>query len=140
MKPENRRKRYFANKLHKEIFLFLAFASVVPALLVTLCLYYLIFNIVSQEVGIPEGMAYYVIPAAKRVSFILLVAAPVTIAAILFAAYQITHRMLGLYDRVVRELDAVIHGTKNDHIRVRNKDKLWPLVERINKLIDKVRK
>ncbi len=140
MNPMNRRRKWFANKLHRELFLFLAFASLVPALLVTLCLYYLIFNSLSQELGIPEGISHYVIPSAKRVSFILLMTAPITIAAILFAAYKMTHKMLGHYDRVLRELDEVLQGKKNTPIVIRKKDAFVPLIDRVNKLIEKLKK
>lgn len=140
VQSRNRRKRSFANKIHKDLFMFLAFASIVPAIIVTVCLYYLIFSIVAQEVGMPEGIAYYVIPAAKKVSLILMGVAPLTIGVILFFAYELTHKMLGLYDRIVRELDDVVHGRREHHIRIRKNDDFRPLVENINKLIDKTKK
>lgn len=136
----NRRKRNFANKIHKDLFIFLAFASIIPAIIVTVCMYYLIFSIVAQEVGMPEGIAYYIIPAAKKVSLILICVAPLSIGAILFFAYEMTHKMLGLYDRIVKDLEDVVHGRREHHIRIRKNDDFKPLVDNINKLIDLTKK
>jgi|GEM_PF-739782 len=136
----NRRKRSFANKIHRDLFMFLAFASIIPAIIVTVCMYYLIFSIIAQEVAIPEGIAYYIIPAAKKVSLILICVAPVTIGVILFFAYEMTHKMLGLYDRIVKDLDDIVHGRREHHIRIRKNDDFKPLVDNINKLIDKTKR
>ena len=59
---------------------------------------------------------------------------------ILVIAYRITYRIIGPFDRIVRELDEVAKDKKQDHIVLRKKDKFKPLVDGINKLIDKCRR
>ena len=56
---------------------------------------------------------------------------------VLILAYKITYRLIGPFDRIVRELDECVKGKKLDHIVIRKKDKFQPLVNNINKLIDK---
>lgn len=136
---KNRRIRSFANKLHRQTFLLVFIAALTPTAIATICLYYLIFGITSMQMIIPEAIAYNIIPAAKTVSTILLVATPAVIIVILFFAYRITHTIVGPFDRIVREIDEVATGKKEGHIIIRKKDKFWPLVEAINKLIDKIK-
>lgn len=134
---KNKRHRAFANKLHKEIYLTILIAALVPCIIVTIALYYLIFNITAAQLAIPEAIAYNIIPASRRVSLIILLTAPASILIILLVAYRITYSIIGPFDRIVRELDECLKGTKLDRIVIRKKDKFKPLVDGINKLIDK---
>lgn len=136
----NKRYRTFANKLHREIFLTVLLAALLPCFVVTIALYYLIFNVMSGQLGIPEAIAYNIIPAARKVSLYLIGAAPASVFIILLMAYRITFRIIGPFDRVVRELDEAAKGKKDTHIIIRKKDKFQPLVDGINKLIDKCRR
>lgn len=138
-KTGNKRKRFFANQLHRQVFVLIFLAAFLPALLITICLYFLIFNITSLEIGIPEFIAYNIIPAAQRVTVILLITAPLTIILILIAAYKISHRIVGPFDRIIRELDEHLAGARKGHVILRKFDKFWPLVERINKLLDRAK-
>jgi len=137
-KKADRRKQIFANKIHREVFLFISAASLLPVSIATFLLYYLIFGIVSREIGIPEAIAYNTIPAAKRVLIILSLAAPISIAVLLVTAYKITHKIVGPFDRILREVDEHISGKRKGHIVARKTDTLFPLVNRINKLLDKI--
>jgi sensor histidine kinase YesM len=135
---KDRRKKFFANPMHRQTFMFVFMAALVPATIVTICLYYLIFGITSAEVGFPEAIAYNILPAAKRVTAILLLTAPLTIGIILIFAYKITHRIVGPFDRIVYELDAHLKDRrKSGPIRIRKSDKFHELVEKINHLLER---
>jgi len=137
---KQRRRIIFANKMHRNLFLLFLLASLLPAIIVTICLYYLIFSVMANQFVFPEAIAYNIIPAAKKVTIILLIAAPVSISIIIIFAFKVTHRIIGPFDRIVRELDEYIEGKKEGHIIIRKTDKFWPLVDRINKLLDKLKK
>lgn len=139
MKKENRRRRSFANRLHKEIFLLVFLAAFLPAGIVAISLYYLIFGVTSEQFGIPEVIAYNIIPASEKVGAILLLAGPLSIVIILIFAYILSHRIIGPFDRIVRELDECINGKRQERIVIRKGDKFQPLVDRINRLLDKIR-
>jgi hypothetical protein len=115
-------------------------ASLIPALAAMAALYYLIFYITADQIAIPESIAYNLIPAAKRVIAILLFAVPISIAVIMMLAYKITHKVVGPFDRILRELDECIEGKKEPPILVRKGDKFQPLADRINRLLDRVKK
>ncbi len=139
-KPKNIRKRVFANKLHKQIFFIVFAAALLPTIVAAFGLYYLIFGIIALQLGIPEAIAYDIIPAAKKVLAILSITVPIIILAILFFAHKVTHAIIGPFDRLVRELGECIEGKRQGHIVIRKNDKFWPLVEKINKLLDKLKR
>ena len=134
-----RKKFVFANKMHRDLFLMFFLAAFVPSTLITVSLYYLIFSITSTQVGIPEAIAYNILPASRKVFNILLFTAPLSILIILYAAYKLSHKIVGPYDRILRELDKRIQGKKYTHIGIRKHDKVGDLIKRINKLIDQIR-
>ena len=137
-KAKNKRKKLFANKMHRDIFLLVFWVSLLPAIIVTICLYYLIFSVTASQFAIPEAIAYNIIPAAKKVTLILLVAAPISILTIIIFVLKITHKIIGPFDRIVKELDECLKGERKGYIAIRKTDKFWPLVYRINKLLDKI--
>ena len=90
--------------------------------------------------GIPESIAYNIIPAARKVVLIMLMTTPLAITVILLIAYKVTHRIIGPFDRVVRELGECVSGERKGPIMLRKNDKFWPLVDRINTLLERVPK
>ena len=111
-------------------------ASIIPMLVTAVILFYLIFYIIAEQFVFPEAIAYNIIPAAQKVLAILLVVMPLTILIILKFAHKITYRIVGPFDRIVRELGDCIDGKKKDHIILRNKDKFQQMVDKINILLD----
>ena len=136
---KNRRKYFFANAMHREIFLLVFLATLVPMVFTAVSLFYLIFNITADQVGIPEAIAYSIFPAARRVMTILCFVTPIAVIAVLVFAYKVTHRIVGPFDRVVRELDECISGRRQGPIILRSGDKFQPLIDNINSLLDKLR-
>jgi len=91
----------------------------------------------AMQLGFPEVIAYHIIPAAKKVTIILFLSAPLAILMILLIAYKITHKVIGPFDRIIYELDERIGGRKKGYISLRKNDRFQPLIDRINKLLDK---
>lgn len=139
-KQNKRRKLFFANKIHREIFIIIFCAAIFPAIITAFSLFYLFFQISAEQLGIPESIAYNLIPVAQRVITILFVATPISILIILIFAHKITHKMIGPFDRIVRELGESIDGTRQGPIILRKGDKFWPLVDKINILLEELKK
>ncbi|MDP8216648.1 MAG: hypothetical protein P9L98_04965 [Candidatus Kaelpia imicola] len=135
---KNKRKRFFANKFHRQIFFIIGLAALLPTIIVSIALYYLIFGIIAQEIAIPETIAYHIMPAAKRATLIIFTVAPLIILTILIIARRITHSILGPYDRIIREIDENMEGKNRHQIKLRKHDKFLPLVEKINRLLAKI--
>ena len=49
-RPANKRKQIFANKLHSQAVFLVFLAGALPAVITTICLYYLIFQIMAETV------------------------------------------------------------------------------------------
>lgn len=137
MKPNRRRKKLVRNSAQTKLLLLIFGSAVIPAGIAVFCLYYLIFNLLAWQIGIPEAIAYNLLPVARRVNLIILIAIPITLAVIWIIALELSHRLVGPLRRLERELDERISGQKDTPIKLRKKDVLEPLVDRINKLISK---
>lgn len=140
MNKQTFRRQFFANQMHREIFWVIFLAVFAPTVITTVSLFYLIFNITAEQIGIPEAIAYNILPAAQRVTIILLVTIPLAAVGILVLAHKLTHNIVGPFDRIVRELGECLEGKRQAHITIRQSDKFLPLVDRINQLLDKLKK
>ncbi len=137
MTEQNRRKQLFANPLQREIFFWVLWATVVPTLIASILIYYLIFQVAANEFAVPEAIAYSLIPAAHKVTTIMICVTPLAVIALMILAYKVTHQLLGPFARILRELDDRLDGVKTGPIVIRQSDKFTPLVTRINKLLEK---
>lgn len=118
--------------------LVLIFASaVIPTAIVSAVLYYLIFNLLAWHIGIPEIIAYNLIPVLRKINFIILISLPVIFLLIWLMAMELSHRIAGPLFRIERELEERIAGKGQGHIRLRPKDELKTLVDKINRLLNK---
>jgi len=118
--------------------LFLIFASaVIPTAIVAATLYYLIFNLLAWQIGIPEAIAYNVIPVVRKINLIILIFLPVIFLLIWIVALELSHRISGPLFRLERELEERIAGKGHGHIKLRPKDELKALVDKLNKLLNK---
>jgi hypothetical protein len=72
-----RRKKIFTNKRVQLKYLVLLIVSMaVPLLFAIGCLYYLIFSLMAEQLGIPESIAYNLFPVVKKINGILALGLP----------------------------------------------------------------
>jgi len=137
MKNNKRNKKYLGTSFQKKL-LFLVFASaVIPAIIVGLCMYYLIFNMLAWQMVIPESIINNLMPVLRKVNLILMISGPIVIFIIWLAALELSHRIAGPLYRMEKDLDErIAHGGKGP-IKLRPKDEFKILVEKINKLLSR---
>ena len=136
----NMRKIKFINTSIQNKTLILVFiAAVLPMAIVSVCLYYLIFNMLAWQLGIPEIIAYNLVPVARKVNLIMLISLPVALSIIWLAALELSHRIAGPVYRLEKELNDRLEGKKTGLIQLREKDELKILADKINKLIERSR-
>jgi nitrogen fixation/metabolism regulation signal transduction histidine kinase len=135
---QNKRKKKFVGTSLQRKLLILIFASaVIPAAIIAISLYYLVFNLLAYQMGIPEFIAYNLLPVVHKVNLIIFIAVPISLFLIWLVAIDLSNRIAGPIYRMERELNARLTGEKSGPISVRKKDEIRPLVEKINKLIQK---
>ncbi len=138
MKLKWRRRKIFANSLHKELVKLFALASIVPVIIVALCFYYYLLTTVgSAESLSSDSLTLNMVSVAKQVLTLLIIAMPICILTILFFTRKATHVIIGPFDRIVKEIDRTIDGQRKGPIHLRKGDKFKPLVDRINILLEK---
>jgi len=139
MHKPNRRKRYFIRSgLQARYLRLILLAVALPTFLFACCLYYLIFYLMEEQLGIPESIAYNITPVLGKINFILLVGLPVIAVALLLWGLLISHRIAGPIYRLEKELDKISKGDFSLRIKFRKKDELASIAEGINKILDKI--
>ena len=122
-------------------FLALILASILlPLLLAVGCLYYLIFQVMAEQLAIPESIAYNLIPVVEKINFLLIVSLPPAVALIFIGGLILTHRLIGPLKRLEDDLTKIAAGDYSIRLNIRKDDDLRPIAEAMNKIIDKLEK
>ncbi len=129
-----KRSIFRANKFQKPILnLIVTLAMLMLAMMVT-CIAFLYYD-VATAIYYPEKS----IGAIKGVVILSLMVLPLILFVGIFWAYRISNRLIGPFERVIRELDDVIAQNKKRHVSARPGDELaGELLKRINTLIDRM--
>jgi len=137
MEKIKRKKKYLGTSFQKKLLLLIFASAVIPAAIVGAALYYLIFNLLAWQIGIPEAIAYNLIPVLNKINLIILISLPVIFFLIWIVALELSHRISGPLFRLERELEERIAGKARGYIRLRPKDELKGLVDKLNRLLNK---
>ena len=114
-------------------------SMLIPLIFVGGCLYYLIFNLVAEQLGIPESIAYNLFPVIKKINTILLIGIPPLFLILIFWGVGLSHRFAGPIERLEKELEGITKAADYcRRLKVRKDDDIRPIADAINKLLDKV--
>ena len=133
MRRKNRRKKIFANELHKQISLLFLFVGVLPLFIITLLTFH---SLATMELILP-GRAEFDLANTQKAILSLLILTQFFIMIIVIATHKIIHSIVGPFDRLVVDLRERVKGTKKGPLIIRKGDKFQPLVDEINKLLEK---
>ena len=117
----------------------LLISMIVPLVFVGGCLYYLIFNIMAEQLGIPESIAYHLFPVIRKINAVLLIGIPPLAIILLLWGIAISHRFTGPLERLKKEIEKITHsGDYTKRIRVRKYDDIRPIADSLNNLLDTI--
>ena len=109
----------------------------IPLLLVGGCLYYLIFTLVAEQLGIPESIAYNLFPVIKKINLMLAVSLPPLFFLLILWGAVLSHRFAGPIERLEKEIDKITKsGDCSRRLRVRKHDEIKPIADAVNNLLD----
>ena len=133
-----RRKKILANKRVQLKYLVLLVVSMaIPLLFAIGCLYYLIFTLVAEQLGIPESIAYNLFPVVKKINTMLAIGLPPLFLLLIWWGTRLSHRFAGPLQRIEKELHKIAHSGDYSHrIILRKHDDVKPLADAINKLLE----
>ena len=137
-----RRKKIFANRRVQFKYLILLIVSMaIPLLFAIGCLYYLIFTVMAEQLGIPESIAYNLFPVVKKINAVLAIGLPPLFLLLIWWGTVLSHRFAGPLQRLEKEIHKVTHSGDFSHkIHLRKNDDVKPLADEINKLLDSIHK
>ena len=133
------RTKYLTGSRIQMRYLFLLMASMfIPLVFSVGCLYYLIFTIMAEQIGIPEYIAYNLFPVIKKINLILLLGVPPLSASLILWGIVLSHRFAGPMERLEKELKGMAEsGDCSQRVRLRKNDDMRPLADAVNNLLDK---
>lgn len=140
MAQNQRRKKFIGTSLQKKLLILIFASAVIPTGFVAAFLYYLIFNTLARQIGVPGTVLFDLTPVLQKVNMIILLSVPLILLAIWVIALEVSNRIAGPVYRLEKELDAVLSGQTRGPINLRKDDELKPLTGKINKLLSKMTK
>ncbi|MFC1675411.1 hypothetical protein ACFL1K_05975 [Candidatus Omnitrophota bacterium] len=137
MKTNKRSKKYLGTSFQKRLLILVFVSSAVPALIVAMCMYYMIFNLFARQLFIPEVIAFHLMPVLKQVTAVIIIVLPAALFLIWIYALNLSHRISGPVLRLERELHERITGIKSGPIELREEDELKSVSIKLNRLLRK---
>jgi hypothetical protein len=117
----------------------LLISMVVPLVFAVACLYYLIFKILAEQLGIPEYIAYNLFPVINKINLILLIGVPPLLFILIAWGIVLSHKFAGPMERLEKDLHRIVDNDEyNKRIRLRKDDDMTPVVNAINRILDKL--
>lgn len=114
-------------------------SMVIPLIFVGGCLYYLIFTLVAEQLGIPESIAYNLFPVINKINMILVIGIPTIILFLIVWGIILSHRFTGPMERLEKELEKISEdGDYTKRLKLRKYDDMKPIADAINKLMDNI--
>lgn len=140
MRTKFLRTRFFTGSPVQIKYLALLMVSMlVPMVFVGGCLYYLIFNILAEQLGIPEYIAYNLIPAIHKINLILMIGVPPIVLILFTWGIILSHRFVGPIERLKAEIDKISEGGDyNKRVHLRKYDDVKPVADSVNRLLDRI--
>src|SRR3989338_3155987 len=119
------RKKYFIRGDIQRRYLFMIIISaIVPAFLVAACLYYLMAEMMAQELAFPDAIYAHLVPVLKKIGYIMLIGLPIVFVFIFFWGVIISHRFAGPIHRLEEDLTKVLGGDLSIRVKFRKRDRL----------------
>jgi len=128
------------NTLQLKFLVYTFFSILIPLFLVAGCLYYLIFQIMAEQLAIPESIAYNLLPVLNRINFLLLVGLPPVVIILFVWGVILTHRFVGPLERLEEDLKKISKGDYSIRVQIRKDDDLRPIADVINDIVRKLEK
>lgn len=134
-----RTKYLTGSRIQMRYLLFLIISMVVPLVFAVGCLYYLIFKIMAEQLGVPEYIAYNLFPVINKINLILLIGVPPLLIVLIVWGIVLSHQFAGPMERLEKDLHRIVdHGEYNRRIKVRKNDDMAPIVAAINRILEKL--
>ncbi len=131
--PKKSRRLFSTNKYERKILGIVFLASTFPVLILTAIFYSILYDLAQNH--LLSNFARQYIGQFFNLTMVLLC---FYFLFVFLIAYYFTHKLFGVFPRLIRELDRRISGETKVRISVRKGDYLKEFVDRVNLLIEKL--
>ncbi len=128
------------NPLQLKYLTLIMISIIIPLVLVGGCLYYLIFQIMAEQLALPEVIAQNLIPVLHKINLFLLIGLPPIVILLFIWGVTLTHRMIGPLERLENDLLKISKGDYSVRLKLRKNDDLKPIAEVLNNITVKLKK
>jgi hypothetical protein len=136
-----RTKYLTGSKIQIHYLILLMVSTIVPLVFATGCLYYLIFKIMAEQLGIPEYIALNLFPVIHKINMILIIGVPPLFLILILWGIVLSHRFAGPIERLQRELKKIAHNRDYKiRLHIRKGDDIKPIADAVNELLDSIEK
>lgn len=112
---------------------------IVPLIFSVACLYYLIFKIMAEQLGIPEYIALNLFPVIQKINMMLLIGVPPLFLILILWGVVLSHRFAGPIERLEKEIKRIAeHRDYKARIHIRKGDDVKPIADVINELLESI--
>jgi len=125
------------SRLQLKYALLLIFSMLIPSMFMGLCMYYFIFSIITEGLGIPEPIAYNLFPVLNKINLMMALGLPVIFIGFLIAGNYISYKLIGPINRLKKDLQQIAEGDISHRIKMREGDDLLFIAELVNKILDR---
>lgn len=127
------------NRLEMRYLRLLVLSLVFPTLIVGGCLYYLIFYLLAEQIGIPEAVIDQLSPVVQKVNIFLIISIPILFFISISVGIFLSRRLAGPIERLEKELDEIVKGSLTSRrLQLRKGDELRPMIDSVNILLDRI--
>ena len=130
-----RMKWFMRHPIQAKYLLLVLVAMLAPMLLIGVCFYTLVFQLMARQLVFPEAIFANLVPVIERINSLLAWTLPALALVILWCALVISHRFAGPVERLEEGLDRILSGDKHHRVRLRKNDDLKGVADRINALV-----
>ena len=130
-----RMKWFMRHPIQAKYLLLVLVAMLAPMLLIGVCFYTLVFQLMARQLVFPEAIFANLVPVIERINNLLAWTLPALALVILWCALMISHRFAGPVERIEEGLDRILSGDKHHRVRLRKNDDLKGVADRINALV-----
>ncbi|MDD5428570.1 MAG: hypothetical protein PHI58_04965 [Candidatus Omnitrophica bacterium] len=140
MRAKFLRTKYLTGSRIQMHYLALLMISIIAPLVFSVaCLYYLVFKIMAEQLGIPEYIALNLFPVIHKINMVLLIGMPPLFLILIVWGVVLSHRFAGPIERLEKELKRIAHSKDYKiRLRVRKGDDIKPVADAVNELLNSV--
>ncbi|MBN1354559.1 MAG: methyl-accepting chemotaxis protein [Candidatus Omnitrophica bacterium] len=128
------------NPLQRKYLVLILSSIMIPLFLAGGCFYYIMFQIMAEQLAIPESIAYNLIPVFHKINFLLIIGLTPTVVLLFILGVFLTHRLIGPLERLEDDLKKISQGDYTIRLKIRKDDDLRSIADVINKIIDMLEK